>query len=160
MVLPGGERWADRPVADYRGGPSACADSERLPTDALERLSPGGSSDEAVQTLSGYVALGQLRIAREILEAARRRYPSDSRFDVLGGVIAYREGDLRQAETALSGVLARDPGNALARLDLAMTLAEEGPPPKAVARVHGLGREARNTPLGHRARIRLGHLQR
>jgi anti-sigma factor RsiW len=158
LVLPGGEPWADRPVVEYRGGAPADDEPEGLPPAAIRMLSTRGSADRIVELVSGYVAMGQLRVARTVLDAARRRHPDDSRLAVLDAVLIYRQGDGLGAENRLDDVLSREPGNALARLDLAIVLIESGRSSEAVDHLRRLERDARGQPLGRRAQQLLNRM--
>jgi hypothetical protein len=152
MVLPGGEAWADRVVPDYRGGPDGAENpSDSLAEAAIRSLADEGSPQEAVWALSGYVGQGRLRIARAFVVAARRRFPDDVNLEILDGVISYRNGEAARAENVLRGVVSRHPGDALARLDLGMLLAELGRP-DARPLLEGVIKDAPRSPLANRAR--------
>ena len=79
---------------------------------------------------------------------------------MLEGVIVYREGDGRRAEALWKSILEREPGNVLARFDLALLLAEEGRKAEAIPHLQRVVRESKSQPLTRRARALLDQLQR
>ena len=78
------------------------------------------------------------------LERARALDPLDDRADVIGGVLARRDGDLGRARQAFERALTRDPGNWYAQTELALVELGEGRRAAAAAR---LAVAARLNPL-------------
>jgi predicted Zn-dependent protease len=124
--------------------------NDSLSEAAIRSLTEGGSSEQAVWALSGYVAQGRLRIARTFVLSARRRFTDDVNLEILDGVISYRDGDLARAESVLRGVVTVHPDNMLARLDLGMLLAEQGRA-EAKEMLDRVIKDAPGSPLGNRA---------
>jgi hypothetical protein len=69
------------------------------------------------------------------LERARALDPLDDRADVIGGVLARRDGDLRRGRVAFERALGRDPGNWYAQTELALVELGEGRRAAAAARL-------------------------
>jgi Flp pilus assembly protein TadD len=74
-------------------------------TSALSGLTAAYSrhpnADVAHWLISGYLATGEVEKARLYIQDARLRFPEDSRFLVLDGIVAYRTNDLDRAEKEL-----------------------------------------------------------
>jgi len=128
LVLPGGERHADRPEAEMRSGGSPSSSEFARELDLLNSRYEAGdrSPGASARLVAALLAAGDLEAASAYSREALRAHPEDARLLVLMADLKYRASDLAAAEMSLrtaSRIAPRDP---IVRLDLALVLQERG----------------------------------
>jgi len=96
--------------------------------------------------VAGAIAGGELRLADTYLADASHAHPQDVRFENLAAILAYKRGDLADAERRLRTAAARDTSG-VARFNWARVLREMGRPDEAQGVLEELGRTARGARL-------------
>ncbi len=122
------------PAGDFRGPApgSDAATVDRALGRLLHRYETGeGSADAAYWLVAGVLARGRLDDARVLLAETSARHPDDSRFEVLGAILAFRGNNLNRARSILESVVSRDPKNAVAWTNLGAARAALGLPGQA-----------------------------
>jgi thioredoxin-like negative regulator of GroEL len=109
------------------------------------------SADLACWLIGGYIATGQKDAARDVAGHPRFEQATDWRFAVLKALVAYMHGDSGESERLLRGVVASDPDNPVALIDLAIVLSEEGRGDEARAILARVSEAHAGTPLATRA---------
>jgi hypothetical protein len=126
-LLPGVGTPAGGTTPVYRSGGASTADLGRALQEAASRH--GSSPRDPRQAFwlgAGYLGVGQLGTAVDLIRLARQMHPQDQPLLVLEGVAAYRASELARAEVLLREALRREPADAVARFDLAVVLADAG----------------------------------
>ena len=127
LILPGCTSVPGEESSPLRGRSSEQeAVSATLARLDSKNLEIGLDDEEYYWFVSGYMAQGHLLHAKSLLAGERTRQTGDSRFDILRAAVAYRQNDLESARAILDRVLDSEPGNDIARLDLAVVEAELG----------------------------------
>lgn len=127
LVVPGGESWADR--VDGTAMRSGVGRPPGEVEGTVERLAAGRFSSPRQRTAAarwlavGHLALDDLTSARIELEAALVEAPRDYDLLVLAAVRAHRASEMAAAERYLRRAMEARPDDALAQLDLGITLA-------------------------------------
>jgi hypothetical protein len=93
-----------------------------------------------IAVVAGFQAADQLANARAYLDNALHRHPESRGLRALQVVQDYREGDADRAEARLRSRLTDDPGDDLARLNLAILLERRGDE-ASIEESHSLARE-------------------
>ncbi len=126
-LLPGAVASTAGAAPVYRSGSALVPTLDRaLHEAATTRGRAPRDPQQAYWLGAGYLATGQLGTAVDLIRVARQAYPQDQALLVLDGVAAYRASDLARAEELLREAWRRDPGDTLARFDLAVVLADAG----------------------------------
>lgn len=128
LVLPGGERLADRPAPAYRAGfERPRADLEREVDGLVEHYERGDRSPaQAARVIEGLLAIDDLEAARAYAREALRNLPDDVTLLACAAVASYRSNDLAGAEQSLRRAQARAPGDPVVSLDLGLVLRARG----------------------------------
>ena len=154
FVIPGGERSIGTVPEAYRSGYVRINDSLRT---ALAYFA-GEFQDEATSRavmywlLGGYIATGQINTARDLASEAIREFPADIDMMVFDAIVSYMEGDTMACERSFRQVLAREPGNPYANLNLAVLLSERGDESGALVLLEYVAQEHSDSPFAARAR--------
>lgn len=153
LVLPGGERGADRETPVQRGRATAQdAALDDAVSGAARRYEAGDrSAAVAYEVGAGYLLAGNLEAARDYIDEGLQAHPGDRQLGILAAVLAYRNSDLERAEGLLREALKRSPDDALAALDLAIVLEERGSGDEARALLEALIAREPGSPLARRA---------
>lgn len=128
LVLPGGERHADRPVTEMRSGGSPGSSGFARELDLLNSRYEAGdrSPDASARLVAALLAAGDLEAAGAYSREALRAHPRDARLLVLMADLKYRASDLAAAETYLRTASRIAPRDSIVGLDLALVLQERG----------------------------------
>lgn len=129
FVLPGGEgAIADGNGVSYRSGYIPLDDELRIALGSMFEAYRRGdhSKDLLYWLIAGHVATGQMKAAREIVEHARKIGVEDSRIAIIEAIISFALGETAAAERKLRDLLAVQPGNCLAEINLAVLLIQQG----------------------------------
>jgi tetratricopeptide (TPR) repeat protein len=152
IVLPGVEGVVAATQAEHRTG---FVQADESITSALSGLTEAYSqhpnADIAHWLISGYLATGEVEKARLYIQDARLRFPEDSRFLVLDGIVAYRTNDLDRAENLLREALNANPHDGAALLNLALVQYENGQVDSARRTLQMVRSEFAGSPLEVRA---------
>jgi len=128
LVLPGGERHADRAAPGKRSG--AISGSLGLTHEVAELTAryEGGerSADGTTRLVAALLACGDLEAANAYAREGLRAYPADVRLLVLMAELRYRASDLVDAERHLRTAARIAPGDPVVGLDLALVVSERG----------------------------------
>jgi tetratricopeptide (TPR) repeat protein len=156
LVLPGGERGADREPQVQRG-PAVDAELGAAVSHAAHRYEAGDrSAAVAYDVAAGYLLIRNLDAARDYAAEGLKAHPDDQSLAILAAVLAYRNSDLERAEGALRDVLRRSPNEPVATLDLAIVMGERGVHDEARALLEALIAHEPRSPLARRAGRILG----
>lgn len=127
IVLPGVEEVVSATSSEHRTG---FVQADEAITTALSGLTEAyrerPNADVAHWLISGYLATGDVDKSRLYIQDARLRFPEDSRFLVLDGIVAYRTSDMARAENLLRAALDANPHDGAALLNLALVQYESG----------------------------------
>jgi len=127
IVLPGVEEVVAATTAEHRTG---FVQADEAISGALSGLTDAYSrhpnSDVAHWLISGYLATGEVDKARLYIQDARLRFPDNTRFLVLDGIVAYRSSDMARAENLLRAAVDANPHDGAALLNLALVQYESG----------------------------------
>lgn len=128
LVLPGGERLADRPAPTYRSGFEAPSVALEHEVDALlARYERGDrSAPAATRVVAGLLAIDDLEAARVYADEALQQSPRDVALLTCVADVHYRDNDLPSAEQLLRTAIARAPRDPIVDLDLALVLRARG----------------------------------
>jgi len=152
IVLPGVEEVVAATSAEHRTG---FVQADESITSALSGLTEAygehPNADIAHWLISGYLATGEVEKARLYIQDARLRFPEDSRFLVLDGIVAYRTNDLDRAENLLREALNANPRDGAALLNLALVQYENGQVDSARRTLQMVRTEFAGSPLEIRA---------
>jgi len=128
IVIPGAEASVASTSPMFRSGhvtPDAALNAALVQLNELYR--DGSAQPEVAHWLvSGYLATGQLENARIYVQDARLRFPDDSRFLILDGLVSYRLNEMGRAERLLQAALQTDPNNGAALVNLGLVQYERG----------------------------------
>ena len=156
LVLPGGERHADRPAGEMRSGAGSGSPELARELDMLTSRYEAGdrSADAAGRLVAALLATGDLEAANAYAREALRAHPGDVRLLVLMADLKYRASDLAAAERYLRGAQEIAPRDPLVGLDLALVMRERG---DALGAREGFERVSAHGPgpLAERARQEL-----
>jgi tetratricopeptide (TPR) repeat protein len=152
IVLPGMEEVVAATSAEHRTG---FVQPDESITSALTGLTTAyrdhPNADIAHWLISGYLATGEVEKGRIYVQDARLRFPEDSRFLVLDGIVAYRTNDLDRAENLLREALDANPHDGAALLNLALVQYENGQWDSARRTLNMVRTEFAGSPLEIRA---------
>lgn len=152
IVLPGVEEVVAATTAEHRTG---FVQADESITTALSGLTAAyrdrPNADVAHWLISGYLATGEVEKGRVYIQDARLRFPDDSRFIVLDGIVAYRTNDLDRAESLLREALDVNPRDGAALLNLALVQYETGQWDSARRTLQMVRTEFAGSPLEIRA---------
>jgi tetratricopeptide (TPR) repeat protein len=153
IVLPGGERFLELETHVYRSGYVPLSEPLESSLDSLyvAYRGPDRSSDVAYWLGAGMFATGQIDLARTLVDDAMADYPDDPRIATLEALIAYTEGDHKQAEALFENVLDSTPHDPVAGIDYAVVLVELGKHNQARAVLNDVVARHPGTPLAQRA---------
>jgi len=112
------------------------------------------SRESAYWLIGGLLAADRLEEADTYLRSALLQFESDSRFHNQSAIIAFRRSDLKSAESALRRAVELD-RSAVALVNLAITLQEQGKPDAAQPFLEEVERRFGGTPLAAFARSQL-----
>lgn len=157
LVLPRVPVLGATPITDYRAGLTNGAVYELGPW--AERFAADtGDTEAAFWLAAGHLGRGQLDLAEDVLRRALRRAPGARDLRHLAAVAAYQRSDLVAAEQTLRVLLADDPGDRLAQLNLAIIGLETGEVEPHRAALRALAADPRQPALQVRARQLLDSL--
>lgn len=161
FVLPGGEGSLDRMSPVYRSAFVPVSDSLSFSFDRLRQSFQDGdaSPDLVCLLIGGYVATGQKDAARDIADHSRLSGIADWRVAVLKALVAYMDGKHGESETLLRRVVASDPDNPVASINLAIVLSEEGRVDEALAILARVSEAHAGTPPATRAQTILSRIE-
>ncbi len=152
IVTPGMEDVVAATSAEHRSG---FVQPDESITSALAGLTTAYSqhpnADVAHWLISGYLATGEVEKSRLYIQDARLRFPDDTRFLVLDGIVAYRTNDLDRAENLLREALDVNPHDGAALLNLALVQYETGQWDSARRTLQMVRTEFAGSPLEIRA---------
>jgi tetratricopeptide (TPR) repeat protein len=159
IVLPGVEEVVAATSAEHRTG---FVQADESITSALSGLTEAyrshPNSNIAHWLISGYLATGEVEKARLYIQDARLRFPEDSRFLVLDGIVAYRTNDLDRAENLLREALDANPHDGAALVNLALVQYENGQLDSARRTLQMVRTEFAGSPLEVRANTLMSDL--
>lgn len=128
FVVPGTETEIGPTVNTYRSG--GVAENDKVSAALLslvERYNDDpGDRDVAYWVMGGFLATRQFNIAADIANEALERFPKDSELASLAAVIEYARGNFEMSERLLRQVVAAEPANWVAQLDLGVVLMAQG----------------------------------
>ncbi|MEZ4648360.1 MAG: tetratricopeptide repeat protein [Candidatus Eisenbacteria bacterium] len=165
LILPGAENTPAND-AQYRSGSSispalkGILDEDPLAAGSRGAGSGDGSNvgraaiDATIWNIAGELSVSRNRIARAELDSALHRHPDEPKLRTLLAIAQYRQNDLAGAERELRATLELDPGDAVARFDLAYVLFEAGRRDDALAEVAKI-----ESTAGTQLSRRVGELQ-
>jgi hypothetical protein len=157
LVLPGGDRLADRSAPVFRSGEAVRPPGLEREVDSLVVAYEGGERDVAHTTrvVAGLLAMDDLDAARGYAREGLLRSPGDVPLLTCAAAADYRRNDLGAAESRLRFALARAPHDPVVALDLALVLRQRGETTEAAQL---LARAAHGTSptVASRARRELG----
>ena len=153
FVIPGGERFIDTVPETYRSGYVRIDDSLRT---ALAYFAGEFQDDAASRAvmywlLGGYIATGQKNTARDLASEAIKEFPTDIDMMVFDAIVSYMEGDTTACERSFRQVLAMEPDNPYANLNLAVLLSERGDESGALVLLEYVAQEHSDSPFAARA---------
>ena len=153
FVIPGGERFIDTVPETYRSGYVRIDDSLRT---ALAYFAGEFQDDAASRAvmywlLGGYIATGQINTASDLASEAIKEFPADIDMKVFDAIVSYMEGDTTACERKFRQVLAMEPDNPYANLNLAVLLSEGGDETSALDLLGRVIREHGDSPFAARA---------
>ena len=152
IVLPGVEETVAATSAEHRTGFVQADESINSALSGLtEAYRQHPNADVVHWLISGYLATGDVEKARIYVQDARLRFPEDSRFLVLDGIVAYRNDDLDRAENLLREALNANPHDGAALLNLALVQYENGQVDSARRTLQMVRSEFAGSPLEIRA---------
>ena len=154
LVIPGGEGSLGTAAEHYRSGYVRINDSLRS---ALAYFSGEFQGDEASRAvvywlLGGYIATGQVNAASDLASQALEDFPGDTDMMLFDAIVSYMEDDFNASERTFRSILAREPDNPYASLNLAVLLSERGDGPGALALLHRVASEHAGSPFAARAK--------
>jgi hypothetical protein len=153
LVFPHAEGLPDNVAGNYRGGaiepPLQLAEAVECLV-ALREQEPD-SPTVTYWLAAGMLAQNRLDGARLALAERRHRFPRDESLVILEAILAHREGNPEAAAVLLQLLLAQNPDNGLARLDLALVWRELGQAAKAASLFCCVRDSFPGTPLARRA---------
>jgi tetratricopeptide (TPR) repeat protein len=154
LVFPGGERLIGSVSEVYRSGYVSISDSLRtsLAYFAAEFQNDGNSHGVVYWLLGGYIATGQVTVAREVASRAIEEFPMDIDIMIFDGIISYMDDDVAASERRFRQVLEREPDNPYARLNLAALMSEQGDELGALEQLERVMNEHAGTAFAARAR--------
>ena len=124
-----------------------------------DRYESNASTPDGIYWLAaGYVATGQIGLARDLIADARRNHVDDPRIANLEGLIAFLEGDPERAEALLRSISRTHPSDAVPAINLAVVLREQGKFQEASRVLTDVANRFDGTPFAARARILLDGL--
>ena len=128
MVLPGGEHAVGGPGVRLRSGYVRIDDSLKSSLSSLyDMYQQGNVSPDVVYYLTaGYVATGQIDMARNLVQDARERGIADTRSRSVEALVAFIDGDLEAAERIYREISDSNPDDLAAATNLAVILKEQG----------------------------------
>lgn len=152
IVMPGVEDVVAATSAEHRSG---FVQPDESITSALAGLTASyqqhPNANVAHWLISGYLATGEVEKSRVYIQDARLRFPDDTRFLVLDGIVAYRTNDLDRAENLLREALDANPHDGAALLNLALVQYETGQWDSARRTLQMVRTEFAGSPLETRA---------
>jgi tetratricopeptide (TPR) repeat protein len=152
IVIPGAEQVAAA-APMYRSGFVTADEAVENALSFLQRAYRDDSAPPEVAhwLISGFLATGELEKASVYVNDARMRYPDDSRFLILDGLVAYRSRDILRAEKLLQMALQVDPHNGAAMVNLGLVQYEQGQWDSARRTLESVVTEFAGSPLERRA---------
>jgi hypothetical protein len=161
FVLPGGEGSLDATSPVYRSVFVPVSDSLSLSLEHLRQSFQSGdsSADLACWLIGAYIATGQEDAARDIAGHPRLGAVADWRLDVLRALVAYMGGNPAESERLLRRVIAEDPDNPVASINLGIVLSEGGRGGEARAILARVSEAHAGTPLAKRAETILSRIE-
>jgi len=156
LVLPGGERHADRAAPEMRSSVGSSSPELKLEVDELTSRYESGqrTADASARLVEALLAVGDLAAANAYAREAVRAHPQDVRLLVLMADLHYRASDLIAAERHLRAASQIAPRDPLVGLDLAIVRRERGDGREARERFERVAATGRG-PLAQRARQEL-----
>lgn len=155
FILPGGEEGISAENGKhFRSGYVHLDDSlKRSLGSMFEAYQRGDYSEDLLYWLiSGYVAAGQMKTAREIVGHTHKLGVEDSRIAIAEAIISFSFGDNTRSEQLLRKVVRADPGNCAARINLAVVLIEQDKTEEAQKILETVIGACKEKPFGIRAR--------
>ena len=124
IVLPEAEGGIGREDDNHRSGyvPVTGAIEGSLERLYESFLNDDSDPDAAYWLAAGYLATGQIDLAREVANLAQARNTRDPRMETMAGLIALVDEDYTSAES----ILRRAPADAVRRLNLSVVLMRQG----------------------------------
>ncbi|HKA60641.1 MAG TPA: hypothetical protein VKD28_18640, partial [Gemmatimonadales bacterium] len=112
LVIPGGEAGAAGAPSVYRA-PQVESEAGDAALERLRRAyeSAPPAERDGRRLVAALVAAGQVELARVYASEGLVREPNDVQLLTLAGIVAYRSGDLAQAERRLRAALQSSPGD-------------------------------------------------
>ena len=158
LVLPGGEGAVGKTGIRLRSGYVHINESlESSLNDLYDMYRRGNMSPDVVYYLTaGYVATGQIDMARDLTTDARNRRFTDARTLSIEALIAFIDGDLETAERILRENIISDPDDLVAATNLAIVFREQGRYDEAAQILTRIRNDHPGSTLAVRAEILLG----
>ena len=162
LVLPGGEGAVGKTGIRLRSGYVHINESlESSLNDLYDMYRRGNMSPDVVYYLTaGYVATGQIDMARDLTTDARNRRFTDARTLSIEALIAFIDGDLETAERILRENIISDPDDLVAATNLAIVFREQGRYDEAAQILTRIRNDHPGSTLAVRAEILLGTFPR
>lgn len=158
FVLPGGESGISIPNgAVYRSGYVQVDDTLKMSLSTMFKAYQQGdySSDLMYWLISGYVATGKIRTARDIVAHTRILDMNEPRIRIIDAIIEYAIGDYAESERLLRNVLYENPDHCIASIDLAVVLIERDEIEEARRILENVVETCKDSPLRTRAQTLL-----
>lgn len=128
LVIPGGENTSGSVSSEYRSGYVPIDDRLSSSFHYLSNAFQDDdlSTDEALWLIAGYVATGQIDIARDLAAYSRKHGINDVRLDNLEAIIVAMDGDYKKSDSLYREILAAHPDDAVAAINFAVVLSDNG----------------------------------
>lgn len=161
LVFPGGEQSLDTNLPIYRSGFIPLSDSLEASLSRLQAAFREGdvTPDLATWLLGGLLVTGQVDVARDLVSHPLLRGLTDPRITVLAAIVAYMDKSFDESEALLRSVLAKEPGDPVASINLAIVLDEQDKREEASVILMQVSRDYAGTPLSRRAKLLLSDIQ-
>ena len=157
IIMHGGEYAVGQEGAAYRTGFVPATNPLRSSLDFLyERYENDSASPEGMYWLAaGYVATGQIDLARDLVADARKSGFDDLRMQNLEALIAYIKGDLDRSEGLFRSINTLYRNDAVSSINFAVVLMERGESEESSRILTGVIEQFQGTAFADRAQVLL-----
>jgi hypothetical protein len=157
IIIHGGEYAIAEKSTAYRSGFVPATNSLRSSLDYLyTRYENDTATPEGIYWLAaGYVATGQVDLARDLVADARKNGIEDLRILNLEALITYIEGDLERAEESFHSIHVLYPADAVSSINFAVVLMERGKSEESSRILTEVRERFNGTPTAQRAQVLL-----
>lgn len=157
IIIHGGEYAIAEKSTAYRSGFVPATNPLRSSLDYLyARYENDTATPEGIYWLAaGYVATGQIDLARDLVADARKNGIDELRILNIEALIAYIGGDLERAEESFHSIHVLYPTDAVSSINLAVVLMERGKSEESSRILTEVREQFNGTPIAQRAQTLL-----